>query len=153
MLRRIDLTYSFFNRVDLGAAVCRSDILVMTNEAARVFLVPAQTASIRASIVQAALTETNVDAYTQGKVATSGLGAEDYVVYAIDSAGNISVPSKLITIQNPVSAALISDVSGIKILYRATDKLIIVKSKNEPVLINLHDITGVVTKQLLKEYD
>ncbi len=79
---------------------------------------------------------------------TSELDAGDYVVYAIDNAGNISEASKLITIQTPVNTPLISNDSEIIIYYNPADKLIVVKSNYELKQINLYDITGKKIKSI-----
>jgi hypothetical protein len=122
----------------------------MTTEAAKVFLVPAETTLNKEAIEQAALAETEVNAYSQGKLATSGLVAGDYVVYAIDSSDNISEASKLITIENPVNADIISNITRIKITYNPLIETININSSDELRQINIYNILGkkVLSKTL-----
>ncbi|HKJ80238.1 MAG TPA: hypothetical protein VKA10_11915, partial [Prolixibacteraceae bacterium] len=83
----LDITAPEWYFVSVGNIERGTEIVVMTTEVAKVFLVPAETANIKDSIEQAALAEIEVNEYAQGKLPSSELDAGDYVVYAIDNAG------------------------------------------------------------------
>lgn len=144
----LDITPPGWYFVTVGNIIRGTNVVVMPTEAAKVFLVQSETLSIKDSIEQAAIAVTEVNAYTQGFLATSGIPEGNYVVYAIDNAGNISEPSRLIIIQSPVNAAVISNHPGIEIFYNQTDKLIGVKSNYEIKQVNIYDITGKMIRSI-----
>jgi len=138
----LDITPPEWFFVSVGTIDWGEDIIVMTTEAAKVYLVPAGTTPDIDSIMVAALAETEVNAYSQGKLATSDVGVGDYVVYAIDNAKNISEASPLITLQYTVHSRLISNHSEIEIDYNNASKTVTVKSTSELRQIDIFNITG-----------
>ncbi len=70
----LDITPPEWYFVSVGNIEWGTDIVVMTTEAAKVFLVPAGTVSIKDSIEQAALAEIEVNEYAQGKLAYIRIG-------------------------------------------------------------------------------
>jgi hypothetical protein len=138
----LDFTPPEWYYVSVGNIERGTDIVVMTTEAATVYLVPAGTPPDTTSILLSAVASVNVTAYAQGKIKTSELNEGDYVVYALDNAKNVSEASRLITLQIPVHAQSISSHSEIIVQYNPVYKSISIKSTNELNQIDVYNILG-----------
>ncbi|CAH1218579.1 hypothetical protein PAECIP111891_04755 [Paenibacillus allorhizoplanae] len=82
------------------------DVKATLNEAATLYLVPEGTTRILAEITSHAVT--NVFASTDGQATLklASVPPGDYVLYAVDSTGNISVPSAVINVHKSLSKVL-----------------------------------------------
>ncbi len=138
----LDLTPPEWYFVSIGNITQGSNIVAMTTEASKIYLVPAGTTPDTAAIQMAALAVKDASAYTQTIFFTSELSAGDYVVYAIDNTGNISEPSRLITLQYPVSNSEISKGEEILLTYNNTLEIIKIESANELNQIDVYNILG-----------
>lgn len=121
----MDLTPPAWRFVTVGTVTKGTDIVVITNEAAKVYLVPEGTINEKTSIVTSAVDSVGIAANVQGKISTSGVKDANYIVYAIDNAGNISLASKVIKLQNPLNTEAISDNSGIIIVIPDNNRIIV----------------------------
>lgn len=138
----LDFTPPNWYYVSVGIITSGTDIIVMTTEAGKVYLVPAGTATDTSSIKLAAVAVADVTAYSQSKFQTSGLVWGDYVVYALDNSKNISEASRLITIQYPVNAPIISNNSMVSVIYNPIDDLINIKSTSQLKQVDVYNILG-----------
>ena len=138
----LDITPPEWFFVTVGNVTQGTNLVVMTNEPAKVYLVPAETTNNKDSIVRAALAETEINAYAQGNLTTSGLRAGDYVAYAIDNSNNISEASRIITLEYPVHSGLLEFNSTIFIDYNASSESITVRSTNSLRQISVFNILG-----------
>ena len=128
--------------VSIGTISKGTEIIVMTNEAATVYLVPEGTSPDINSIASAAFASTEVGAYSQSKFATSDLPPGNYVVYAVDSSNNISEPSRLITIQTPVGTFSHPTNQEIHVTYNSKSETINIESSCELGQVNIYNILG-----------
>jgi len=138
----LDITPPDWYFVTVGNIVSGTDVIVMTTEAAKVYLVPAGTTPDKDSIQAAALAETEVNAYSRGKLATSGLTPGNYVVYAIDNSDNISEASRLITLQYPVHSRIVPNESELYVEYNPASELITINSEIELRQVDTFNILG-----------
>jgi len=98
----IDATAPVLSNVTIGT-IKEGDIVTATsNEAGFVYLVPANTEATTDALETAVATSNGAKiAASAGQavnITTTGLAAGNYLVYAVDAAGNISVPSSAIVI-------------------------------------------------------
>ena len=128
--------------VSIGTFAPGTNIVVMTTEDATAYLVPEGTSQDGTSIREEAVSLTEVTAYKQANLATSGLNTGDYVAYAIDSSNNISEASRIIKLQYPVSAVERPYDSKIIVSYNHAYQYITVESTNELSQINVYNILG-----------
>lgn len=138
----LDFTPPVWYFVSIGILEQGTDIVVITTEAGKVYLVPAGTIRDKISIQEAAFSDKDVTAYSEVKFSTSELSAGDYVVYALDDAQNISEVSRLITVQYPVSTIAIPFNLETTISYNSAYELIAVKSEKKLSQINVYNILG-----------
>jgi hypothetical protein len=75
-------------------------------------------------------------------MATTSLNAGNYVAYAIDSSGNISEASRLITLQTTVFSPFFPDIPEIKIQYISSSDIINITSKNPLSRIFVYNLYG-----------
>lgn len=89
--------------VTLGAVTVGDNVYGTSNEAGYLYLVPSTVAVTPAGLedsVQAAHgTKLAVSASVYSSLNTQGLPADNYIVYAVDGSGNISVPSSIIEVK------------------------------------------------------
>ena len=138
----LDFTPPEWYYVSIGSIELGTDIVAMTNETATVYLVPSDTTPDTSSILLSAVASVNVTAYAQGKINTSALNPGDYVVYALDSANNISKASRLITLETPVSVHSILFDSEVTVQYNPVYKSIKIKSTSELKQVDIYNILG-----------
>ena len=138
----MDLTLPEWYYVSFGTINRGTDIVIMTTEAAKVYLVPAGTAAEISSITESVVAIAEASAYKQVKLVTSSLQSGDYVVYALDSSNNISKASRLITLQIPVNSLIVKNESIITVIYNAAYEFVEVKSTNDLKQINVYNILG-----------
>ena len=103
----------------------------MTTEDSKVYLVQEGTLPDTISIRESAVAITDVTAYTQAKLPTSGLAPGNYIVYAIDSSNNISEASRLITIETPVHTSTLQNNTDISVRYHPDSEIITAFSSKE----------------------
>lgn len=127
----LEITSPEWYFVSIGTISNGTDIVVMTTKAAKVYLVPEGTEPDTTSIKEAAVAIMLVLAYTQSRLATSGLTLGNYVVFAIDNSNNISKKIPLITLQTTVNTAVISNNSEISVTYNPAYKLISITAKTK----------------------
>ena len=147
MASNLDLTPPEWYFVDLGTFPIGTDIEVAIREEGIVYMVPAGTADDTASIYAAAVAEIELAANTLGNLSTTGLSEGTYVLYAIDDAGNVSGPSREITLeendpQTRVSA--LNENEDINLFYNSRDKSIKITSNKEMSRIFIYDMLGHV---------
>ncbi|WP_372948986.1 DUF4832 domain-containing protein [Mariniphaga sp.] len=138
----LDFTPPEWYYVSLGTFNPGTNIVVMTTEDATVYMVPEGTPADTTSIKEAAVSNTETTAYSQANLSTTGLSSGEYVLYAVDSSGNVSVASSAIRLENPVNAALITDNSKTTVFYDNAYRLIKIKSSNELGRIEVYNILG-----------
>lgn len=138
----MDLTPPEWYFVSVGVLERGTDIVVMTTGDAMVYLVPAGTPPDTNSIKELAVATTEVAAYSQGKITTSGLEPGEYLVYALDSSNNISEASRLITLQIPVNSPEISNSSGMNVTYNSGSERIIISSNRHLTEVSVYNILG-----------
>lgn len=143
---RLDIAPPEWYYVSVGTISLGTDIIIITTETAKVYLVPSGTSSDKASIMEASVAELDVTAYNQTILVTSGLMAGDYVFYAIDSSNNISEASPLIILENPVLSSQITDNQELSIKYNPTSELITIQCCNEFKEIDIYNILGKKVK-------
>ena len=138
----LDITPPEWYYVSIGTIHAGTDIVVMTNEDARVYLVPSGTPPDTAQIQDAAFASIAVSAYEQGIIGTSGLNAGEYVVYALDSSSNISEASPLITVEPGFNTSYRAGDVNVGIIYYPAGNLIDIKSTAELHHLVVYDIAG-----------
>lgn len=138
----LDITPPQWYYVSVGVLSIGADIAVISSEAGSVFLVPSGTVPAAGSIMETAVAEVEVSAFSQATLSTSGLIPGDYVVYAIDSSENISVASPAITLQNPVNISLFPGNQEIRVNFDPASELIRIRSKSDLKEVNLYNISG-----------
>ncbi len=138
----LDITPPGWYFVSIGTISKGTEIVVMTNEAATVYLVPEGTSTQISSIKNDAVATAEVGTYSQSKIATGNLPPGNYVVYAIDNSNNISEPSRLITIQTPVSSLSNQNNQEINITYNSNYEIINIESSCELQQVNIYNILG-----------
>ncbi|HPE76641.1 MAG TPA: DUF4832 domain-containing protein [Draconibacterium sp.] len=142
---KLDLTPPNWYYVGLGTFTPGTNIVVITTENATVYLVPDGTLPDIATVKSTAVSFSNAEAFKQANLATTGLNAGDYIVYAIDSSNNISVASKVIVLQNPVSAAQLYNDSEISVTFNQASQFITAKSSGNISQIVVYNILGKKT--------
>lgn len=144
----LDLSPPQWNFVTVGTFPAGTDIVVLTNEDASVFLVPEGTDPTIASIAEAAVRSAEVSAYAQSVIATSGLAPGNYLVYAIDPSENISEASPLISLEAMVDTRPISADSYISIEYNPAYQHISIHSHGSRIReIEMYDVSGKKVKR------
>jgi len=138
----LDFTPPKWSFVSVGIFDPGTDIVVMTNENATVYLVPLGTPADSTSIKAAGVSSVKTTAGKQAKISTLGLKVGSYVVYAIDASNNVSEASKAIVLQYPVSATQIAGESEATVFYDYAYQLIKVKSNKELRRIEIYNILG-----------
>ncbi|MEX0982588.1 MAG: hypothetical protein WD577_14645 [Bacteroidales bacterium] len=138
----IDTTAPVWVYVDIGTHLPGTDLAVMVNEDATVYMVPEGTALDTTAVKEAALSRVEVLAHTAAKLETHGVEPGNYVVYAIDPLGNISEASRLITLQSPVNSQQIIVAPEINITYSSSRKFLRVESSVELHQIEVFNILG-----------
>lgn len=138
----LDITPPGWYFVSVGDMTLGSEIIVITTEDSKVYLVPSGTASDTTSIITAAVAMAEVTAYNQAKLATSGLMAGDYTVFAIDGSNNISDASKVIRLQYPLSDLELPKDPDIQLVFSQESQIIKVISKNDLGKIHVFDMLG-----------
>jgi len=142
----LDITPPEWFFVSIGNIDRGTDVVVVTTEDAKVYMVPEGTTPVADSLIAAAVAEVDVTAYGQAIITTNNLYPGDYVVYALDSAKNISEASRLITLQTPVNSKLIPAKPGINVTYNTTNQSLKVFSSVELRQIDLYSILGQKVK-------
>ncbi len=148
ILSELDATPPQWYFVSIGTFSPGTNIVVMTTEDATVYLVPDGTPADTTSITEAVVSFTEVKAYTQANVATSGVNPGDYIVYAIDSSNNISEASKTIILQYPVSIADVLNISRTTVMYNPTSQSIQVRNNKELYQVNVYNALGKKEKSI-----
>lgn len=144
----LDITPPQWYYVSVGTIPKGANLTVMTTEDAKIYLVPEGTSQDISSIVSAAVASIEITSYTQSTLETAGIVPGNYVVYAIDSANNISEASRVITLQTPVNTNKIYNNSEIKIAYNPLEQLLFIKSNHQLNQINIYDIMGKKVKSV-----
>ncbi len=134
--------------VSIGTLSRGTDIVVMTTEDSKVYLVPEGTPADSISIKNSALAVTGVNAYNQHKLPTSGIDQGNYVVYAIDDANNVSEPSPLITITAPVNAQRLPLNSDISLSHNLSTEEVTITSSHRFKQIDVFNIVGKKLKSI-----
>ncbi len=148
ILSELDATPPQWYFVSIGTFSPGTNIVVMTTEDATVYLVPDGTPADTTSITEAVVSFTEVKAYTQANVATSGVNPGDYIVYAIDSSNNISEASKTIILQYPVSIVNVLNISRTTVMYNPTSQSIQVRNNKELYQVNVYNALGKKEKSI-----
>jgi hypothetical protein len=146
----MDVTPPEWFYVSIGSITIGNDIEVAIKEAGKVYLVPSGTLQDTALIYAAAVGETELSAYTIGYISTVGLQEGVYMVYAVDAVGNVSEPSKAITLEKEdgnggntrVNGPYTSPADGISIEFYPDDSLLKLSSRNGLHKILVYDILG-----------
>lgn len=138
----LDYTPPGWYYISLGTFNPGTNIVVMTTEDATVYMVPQGTSSDTASILAAAVSFGEVTAYQQANISTSGLSSGEYVLYAVDSSGNVSDASSTIRLEYPVNVNQIPANSGIVVSYNSANQQIEIKSDKELVQLDIYNILG-----------
>jgi hypothetical protein len=94
-----DITAPVLTDVTAGPVPAGNTISAKSDENANVFLVPEGTAKVKADIFTAAVANAAATANVAVTLKTTGIAAGNYIVYAIDAAGNVSDASASITIK------------------------------------------------------
>jgi len=145
----LDLTPPAWKFVTVGTVIKGTDIVVIANEAANVYLVPEGTINERTSIIRVAVDSVSITANAQGKISTSGLNDGNYIVYAIDNSGNISLASKVIKLQNPVNSQQIAMKPEPIVSFSQISQILKIESNNLLNQINIFDLLGKKVKTLV----
>jgi hypothetical protein len=93
-----DNTSPVLSDVTAGPIEAGTAISATSNEDGMIYLVPDGTASDLGSITAAKVAEATAVAGVASTMATDGLPEDDYVVYAVDGADNVSAASPAITV-------------------------------------------------------
>jgi hypothetical protein len=93
-----DITAPVLSAVTAGTITAGGDISATSSEDATVYLVPAGTAKVKADILAAAVANAAATADVAVTLSTTGIALGNYIVYAIDAAGNVSDASASITV-------------------------------------------------------
>jgi hypothetical protein len=145
----LDLAPPVWKFVSVGTITKGTDLIVMTNEAAKVYLVPEGTKSERKAIIAAAIDSVSIAANVQGKISTSSLQDGSYIAFAIDNSGNISLASKVIKLQYPVNSKQISMKSEPIVLFNPVSQILKIESNNLLHQVNIYDVQGKKVKALV----
>jgi hypothetical protein len=94
---KTDITAPVLSAVTAGPVTIGNDISATSSEDATIYLVPEGTAKVKADIIAAAVANTAATANVAVTKSSSGLTPGNYIVYAIDAAGNVSDASASIT--------------------------------------------------------
>ena len=107
----VDLTAPVLSDVTGGPVEIGDDITATSNEDGMIYLVPGGTAADLGAINAVKVDEAAVSAGVPAVFPTAGLSLGDYIVYAVDEAGNISFASDVISVVD-LTAPVLSDVTG-----------------------------------------
>ena len=142
MKSALDLTPPGWLFVSIGTIPVGTDIVVMTAEAATVYLVPEGTAANLEAITEASLGLVEVTPYIESGITSSGLPAGNYVVYAVDAANNISEASRQIQLEAAENTAVLPVKSKMFLVYDPENNIVSIHSDNEIRKITLYDMLG-----------
>jgi hypothetical protein len=139
---QLDATPPKWYYISLGTFSPGTNIVAMTTEDATVYMVPQGTAPDTTAIKLAAVSFTGATAYKQANLSTNSVKTGSYVLYAVDSSGNVSAASSAIRLEYPVSASVNTFDSEIIVFYDPANQLIKVKSNKELSQIDVYNILG-----------
>lgn len=103
-----DTTAPTVSLVSESQVTLGNDLVVKVNELGTVYLVPSNEAPSTKSALETLVTngiakkETVSSINTDIKISTTGLTSGTYKVYAVDNAGNVSNPTEIVTLKNPI---------------------------------------------------
>ncbi len=134
----------------VGTISVGDEIVVMTNEAGNVYLVPSETTADTSSILSEAVAIIPVVAYSEVSIGTSDLDAGDYVLFATDEAMNVSEASRLITIEALIDTSTVDTTTTsltfykpeIDIKFQTLKQAIWIKSTHEINMVNVYNMLG-----------
>jgi hypothetical protein len=140
----LDLTPPRLMLVTTGIFSIGTFLEVSANEDATCYLVPSGTETNFDTITHHAAAVVEVSANVKAFISTAGLHSGDYLVYAIDQAGNISEPSDLIKLEQETAVDLNRQeaIETISISHDNLRRFISVISKNELSRLEIYDILG-----------
>lgn len=139
---QLDVTPPEWYFVSIGIINKGEDIIVMTTEDAKVYIVPEGTLPETVSIEEAAVVIAEVSAFSQFNITTANLNPDNYIAYAIDSSGNISKASSMITLQTTVNTPLISKKPELEVTYYSLNKSFSIKSSNQLRQVDIYTPLG-----------
>ena len=139
----LDLTPPKLYFVTTGNFNIGTYLQLATDEDAKAYLVPAGTATDKDSIYREAVKVVEAKAYVIAYISTSDLNAGEYRFYAIDTAGNLSEPSKIIQLEAVASIQDAPEFGGsISVSYDPYLRALSIRSTNELGTLEIYDIRG-----------
>ncbi len=106
-----DVTAPILSDVTGGPVDVGDNISATSNENGMIYLVPDGTAQNLGDITSAKVAEASATKFVAVSLSTAGLGAGDFIVYAVDGSDNISASSNVISVVD-VTAPILSGVTG-----------------------------------------
>ena len=139
-----DLTAPVLSAVTTGPIEVGTDIMATSNEDGMIYLVPDGTAVVAVGDITAAqVAQVASISSVASTLATSGIAAGDYVVYAVDGSDNISIASSVITINEITYIDLNSASSDMVQIYPVSVKNTLhIKSKLQVSSTIVYSIQG-----------
>ncbi len=139
-----DLTAPVLSAVTTGPIEVGTDIMATSNEDGMIYLVPDGTAVVAVGDITAAqVAQVASISSVASTLATSGIAAGDYVVYAVDGSDNISIASSVITVNEITYIDLNSASSDMVQIYPVSVKNTLhIKSKLQVSSTIVYSIQG-----------
>lgn len=144
----IDFTPPEWYYVSIGKIISGNDLVFITTEDAEVYVVPANTPRDSLEIISNALGNASTKAYKKASISTDSIDRGNYILFAIDEAGNISEPTANISIEYPVNSPAYKNDGGLKALYNEQDRIIAFQSTQSIKLVCIYQLTGEKMQQI-----
>ncbi len=132
--------------VSEGPVIQGNAITAISTENGMVYLVPAGTPADAAIIKEKAISSAAAVSYQEAELSTTGVNAGEYIVYALDSAQNVSPVVAGITVTDIIAPTLrnVTEGLGITISYEAAYDQITIRSASNLEQVTIYNILGNV---------